>query len=205
MIKRLFDIVSSIIGLLAGIPLFLLISLLIKLDSSGPVLFRQERIGRGFIPFLICKFRTMAVQQDEGISITSDRDARITRVGRLLRATKIDELPQLFNVLTGDMSVVGPRPEVRRYVEMFRADYEELLTIRPGMTDFASLKYRNEGALLSRAEGPEDEYIAHILPDKIRLGKVYLRQSSLLLDLSIIGRTLFRLVWSEPNMRIMHD
>ena len=112
-----------------------------------------------------------------------------------MRATKIDELPQLVNVLSGDMSVVGPRPEVRRYVDMFRHDYAELLTIRPGMTDLASLKYRNEGALLARAEDPEAEYVSRILPHKIHLAKSYLRRSSLLFDLSIVVRTLFSLIW----------
>lgn len=196
MIKRVVDIVSAVIGLLLASPLFLVAAVLIKLDSPGPVLFCQERIGRGFIPFLIYKFRTMAVGRDEvGSSITSDKDSRITRIGRWLRATKLDELPQLFNVLIGDMSVVGPRPEVRRYVDIFRHDYAELLTIRPGMTDLASLKYRNEGTLLARAEDPEAEYVSRILPDKIYLAKSYLRQSSLLFDLSLVVRTLFSLIW----------
>jgi len=195
-IKRVVDIVGAVIGLLLASPLFLVAAVLVKLDSPGPVLFCQERIGRGFIPFLIYKFRTMAVGRGEaGSSITSDKDSRITRIGRWLRATKLDELPQLFNVLIGNMSMVGPRPEVRRYVDMFRRDYEELLTIRPGMTDLASLKYRNEGALLARAEDPEAEYISRILPDKIRLAKSYLRQSSLLFDFSLLVRTLLGLIW----------
>lgn len=196
MIKRVLDIGGAVIGLLVVSPLLLVVAVLIKLDSPGPVLFCQERIGRGFVPFIIYKFRTMAVGRDgDGLSITSGNDSRITRIGRILRATKIDELPQLFNVLIGDMSVVGPRPEVRRYVDLFRRDYEELLTIRPGMTDLASLKYRDEGILLAHAADPEGEYISRILPDKIQLGKTYLRRSSLLLDLSIVLKTLVRLVW----------
>ncbi|HNP84216.1 MAG TPA: sugar transferase [Nitrospira sp.] len=196
MIKRLVDIVAASIGLLLLSPLFLILAALIKLDSSGPVLFRQERIGRGFIPFLIYKFRTMAAgRANEGLCITSRNDARITRVGRWLRATKLDELPQLLNVLIGDMSLVGPRPEVRHYVELFRSEYEPLLSIRPGMTDLASLKYRDEGDFLAQVEDPEAEYVTRILPDKIELGNMYLRRASLLFDLSLILNTLLRLVW----------
>lgn len=197
MIKRLTDIMGAVIGLLLLSPFLLIVAVSIKLDSPGPVLFCQERIGRRFMPFSIYKFRTMAAgRSEEGLSITSDRDARITRMGRFLRATKLDELPQLLNVLTGDMSIVGPRPEVRRYVEMFRRDYEELLAIRPGMTDLASLKYRDEGALLACAEDPEAVYISRILPDKIQLSKSYLQQSSLLFDLSLVARTLLNLAGS---------
>ncbi|MBK8379888.1 MAG: sugar transferase [Nitrospira sp.] len=196
MIKRLVDIVAASIGLLLFSPLFLILAALIKLDSSGPVLFRQERIGRGFIPFLIYKFRTMAAgRANEGLCITSRNDARITRVGRWLRATKLDELPQLLNVLIGDMSLVGPRPEVRHYVELFRSEYDRLLSIRPGMTDLASLKYRDEGDVLAQVEDPEAEYVTRILPDKIELGNMYLRRASLLFDLSLILNTLLRLVW----------
>ena len=195
MIKRLVDIVGASLGLLLFSPLFLILAALIKLDSSGPVLFRQERIGRGFIPFLIYKFRTMAAgRANEGLCITSRNDARITRVGRWLRATKLDELPQLLNVLIGDMSLVGPRPEVRHYVELFRSEYERLLSIRPGMTDLASLKYRDEGDVLAQAEDPEAEYVTRILPDKIELGNLYLQRASLLFDLSLILNTLLRLI-----------
>ncbi len=195
MIKRLVDIVGACIGLLLVSPVCVILAVLIKLDSSGPVLFRQERIGLGFVPFLIYKFRTMSDgQTSDGLYITSRNDSRITRVGRLLRATKLDELPQLLNVLIGNMSLVGPRPEVRRYVEMFRQEYEELLTIRPGMTDLASLKYRDEGDLLARAEDPEAEYVSRILPDKIHLARSYLRQSSFWFDFALLVRTLFSLI-----------
>lgn len=196
MIKRLVDIMGASIGLVLFSPLFLILAVLIKLDSSGPVLFRQERIGRKFIPFFIYKFRTMAAgRANEGLCITSRNDSRITRAGRWLRATKLDELPQLLNVLIGDMSLVGPRPEVRQYVELFRSEYEQLLSIRPGMTDLASLKYREEGDFLAQAEDPESEYVTRILPDKIELGNMYLRRASLLFDLSLILKTLLRLVW----------
>ena len=156
MIKRAFDIVVSFVGLVGLFPLMLLVAALIKLDSSGPVFFRQERIGRGFRPFQILKFRTMIDNaQTKGRLITLAQDPRITRVGRILRHTKIDELPQLINVLNGDMSLVGPRPEVRRYVEAFQKDYEEILQVRPGITDLASLKYRNEEAILGNSDNPE--------------------------------------------------
>ena len=195
MIKRLVDILGASLGLVLFSPLFLILAALITLDSSGPVLFRQERVGRGFIPFHIYKFRTMAVgRANEGLCITSRNDPRVTRVGRWLRATKLDELPQLLNVLIGDMSLVGPRPEVRHYVELFRSEYERLLSIRPGMTDLASLKYRDEGDVLAQAEDPEAEYVTRILPDKIELGNLYLQRASLLFDLSLILNTLLRLI-----------
>ena len=196
MIKRLVDILGASLGLVLFSPLFLILAALITLDSSGPVLFRQERVGRGFIPFHIYKFRTMAVgRANEGLCITSRNDPRVTRVGRWLRATKLDEFPQLLNVLVGDMSLVGPRPEVRHYVELFRSEYEQLLSIRPGMTDLASLKYRDEGDVLAQVEDPEAEYVTRILPDKIELGNLYLQRASLLFDLSLILNTLLRLVW----------
>src|SRR2546428_688896 len=150
--KRAFDIVVSVVGLILLGPLLLLIGMLIKLDSPGPVFFRQERIGKGFRPFLIYKLRTMVQNAPQtGAPITSGNDPRITAVGRFLRKTKIDELPQLINVLNGDMSLVGPRPEIRQYVDAYRQDYEEILTVRPGITDLASLKYRDEAILLGQS------------------------------------------------------
>lgn len=192
--KRAFDTVVASLGLLVLSPLFLVVALLIKCDSPGPVFFRQDRIGRQFRPFLICKFRTMVQDAHrKWAPITVAGDSRITRVGRFLRRTKIDELPQLINVLKGEMSVVGPRPEIRQYVDLFRQDYAELLTVRPGITDLASLKYRDEAAMLGRSQNPEEEYVNRILPDKIRLSKEYLQRSSILYDLSIILKTLLRL------------
>jgi lipopolysaccharide/colanic/teichoic acid biosynthesis glycosyltransferase len=192
--KRAFDIIVSLAGIIFSLPLLALVAVLIKLDSPGPVFFRQERVGRGFRPFLIYKFRTMVQDSHaQGPSITFGRDPRITRVGWLLRKSKIDELPQLFNVFKGDMTFVGPRPEIPRYVELFKHDYEEILTIRPGITDLASLKYRDEAALLGHSDNPEEEYIRRILPDKIRLGKDYLQHSSFLFDLSLILKTLVKL------------
>jgi len=158
------------------------------------VLFRQERIGRAFRPFVMVKFRSMVRDAPQrGGPITFGNDARITRVGRLLRKTKIDELPQLFNVLKGEMSLVGPRPEVRQYVDLFRQDYAEILRVRPGITDLASLRYRDEAALLGQAENPAEQYASRILPEKIKLAKQYVADSSFLLDLSILVKTFFGL------------
>ncbi|PYJ68343.1 MAG: sugar transferase [Verrucomicrobia bacterium] len=194
MMKRMFDIVVAAAALVVLFPLLVLSALLIKLDSPGPIFFKQERIGRNFRPFWIYKFRTMAQDAPaRGGLVTIGEDARVTRVGRLLRKSKIDEIPQLTNILRGDMTLVGPRPEVRQYVELFRRDYEEILQVRPGLTDLASLKYRDEAALLGKAANPEDEYRTRVLPDKIRLAKDYLRRSSFLFDLGLILKTLFKL------------
>ena len=195
MIKRTFDILVAAASLLLLSPLMVAAALLIKCDSKGPVFFKQERIGRGFRPFLIYKFRTMRQDFNHKVrQITVGADPRITRIGAFLRKTKIDELPQLINVLKGDMSFVGPRPEVRQYVQAFQKDYEEILKVRPGITDLASLKYRDEASLLAKAKDPEEEYVTHVLPDKIRLAKDYLQRSSFLFDLSLIVKTLFRIL-----------
>ena len=189
--KRLFDLLSALVGLLLLSPLFLVVAILIKLDSRGPVFFRQGRMGKAFRPFLILKFRTMVRDApNKGGPITFGEDPRITRIGRFLRRIKIDELPQLINVLKGEMSIVGPRPEVRRYVELFREDYEEILTVRPGITDLASLKYRDEAAILGASPDPEAMYVKYILPEKVSLGKEYVRRSSLTFDLILIFKTL---------------
>jgi len=194
MVKRMFDIVLALLGLVLLLPLLLVAALMIKLDSPGPIFFRQERMGRHFKSFFIYKLRTMVQgASSKGGPITFGNDLRITRVGWYLRKTKIDEIPQLINVLKGNMSFVGPRPEVRRYVELFHREYEEILIVRPGITDLASLKYRDEAALLGKAEDPENEYTRHVLPDKIRLAKDYLRQSSFLFDLGLIMKTLVKL------------
>jgi len=192
--KRAFDLVISALGLVMLSPMLLIAALAIKLTSPGPVFFRQERVGRGFRRFNILKFRTMVPDAPKlGGQLTAGGDPRITPIGRLLRKTKLDELPQLFNVLKGDMSFVGPRPEVPRYVEMFRRDFEELLAVRPGITDLASLKYRHESEILGRSSDVESTYANEILPDKISLAKEYLRRSSLWFDLNLIFKTLFRL------------
>jgi len=161
----------------------------VKLTSPGPVLFRQERMGVRFRPFLLLKFRSMT-HGVAGAQVTSAGDARITPVGRLLRKTKLDELPQLFNVLRGEMSLVGPRPEVRRYVEAFREDYARILEVRPGITDFAAIEYRDEETILARSANPERAYMDEVLPAKIRLYYKYLERRSFSTDLALIFRTL---------------
>jgi lipopolysaccharide/colanic/teichoic acid biosynthesis glycosyltransferase len=192
--KRLFDIVVSLAGLVLLLPLFLIAAVAIKLDTRGPILFKQLRMGRGFHPFWIYKFRTMTDnRQHAGALLTVKHDLRITRVGLFLRKSKIDELPQLINVLKGEMAFVGPRPEVPSYVDLFRADYEEILRIRPGITDLASIKYRDEASVLSQSPDPEAEYVNRVLPDKIKLAKEYISHSSFLFDLGLMFKTFYRL------------
>ena len=190
LLKRLFDIAASGIGLLLLAPLLLGIAVWIKRDSPGPVFFRQERIGRHGQPFRIYKFRSMR-QDNTGLQITVGEDARITRSGRFIRAYKLDELPQLINVLLGDMSLVGPRPEVPRYVALYPADVRaEVLSVRPGITDLASVQYRSESTLLEQSSNPEQTYVDTILPAKLALCRQYVRERSFWLDLRIIGMTL---------------
>jgi len=192
--KRGFDFTLAFLGLAALSPVLLVVAVLIKLTSPGPAFFFQERIGRGFRPFRIIKFRTMVPEAlKSGGPLTAGKDPRVTPIGRVLRRLKLDELPQLINVLKGDMSFVGPRPEVPRYVEMFRRDYEDLLTVRPGITDLASLKFRHESEILGRSEEPEKAYIQEVLPEKIALAKEYIRRASLWFDLTLIFKTLLRL------------
>jgi lipopolysaccharide/colanic/teichoic acid biosynthesis glycosyltransferase len=193
-IKRNFDIAVSSLALLVCLPLFIAIAALVKLDSKGSVFFAQRRIGKNFRPFWIYKFRSMVEDAPhQGGPITFGEDARITRVGCFLRKTKLDELPQLMNVLRGEMSLVGPRPEVPKYVLLFWNDYEEILCVHPGITDLASLKYRDEAALLAQSANPEQEYVEHVLPDKIKLAKEYVRKSSFFFDLGLILKTPLRL------------
>ena len=193
--KRMFDIIASVLGIGVLAPVLLLVAVLIKLDSRGPVFFRQERMGKGFRPFCIYKFRTMTYDPNvSGRPITIGSDPRITRLGWFLRKMKIDELPQLINVFKGEMSLVGPRPELRKFVEMFRHDYEQILTVRPGITDLASLKYHEEAEVLAQSNDPEEEYLKRVLPDKIRLARDYVARSSFLLDIDLIVKTLPKLV-----------
>ena len=189
-LKRLFDIAASAIGLLLLAPVLLGIAVWIKRDSPGPVFFRQQRIGRHGQPFRIYKFRSMR-QDNAGLQITVGADDRITRSGHFIRAYKLDELPQLINVLLGDMSIVGPRPEVPRYVALYPADVRaEVLSVRPGITDLASVQYRSESTLLAQSSNPEQTYVDTILPAKLALCRQYVRERSFWLDLRIIGMTL---------------
>ena len=197
--KRAFDILFATLALILLAPVLILIAALIKLDSRGPILFKQERIGKGFRPFLIYKFRTMHEVGEKTLFLTVGADPRITRLGKFLRAAKIDELPQLLNIMKGDMSVVGPRPEVPRYVDMFRDDYAQILRVRPGLTDLASLKYSDEASVLGRSENPENEYVTRLLPDKIHLAKEYIQRSSFLFDMRLIFETVGKLVGSRGS------
>ena len=195
MMKRLFDIVFSFIMLILFVPLFLLMACWIRLDSKGDVFFGQERIGRGGQPFKLWKFRTMHPKSElHGQLTVGATDSRITRVGYYLRKFKVDELPQLWNVLRGDMSVVGPRPEVPKYVALYSRQQREVLSIRPGITDYASLKYFEESELLAKAENPEETYIREIMPAKLKLNSDYLKHQSLPGDIKIILQTGLRIL-----------
>jgi lipopolysaccharide/colanic/teichoic acid biosynthesis glycosyltransferase len=198
MVKRLFDVTCAGLGLGLLSPVLLVIALLIKLDSSGPVFFRQVRVGLREKPFEILKFRTMRVDAEKlGGQLTARGDSRVTRVGRFLRAGKLDELPQLFNVLRGDMSLVGPRPEVPRYVALYTPRQREVFRVRPGITDLASLKFRNESELLAAAADPESFYIHEVMPAKLELNLRYIAAQSLGFDLGIILQTLWRVLFPE--------
>ena len=188
--KRLFDLIFSSAGLLLMSPILLFCALAVKLSSSGPVFYRQVRVGKGGEDFHIFKFRTMVVDADKkGLQITSESDPRITLVGRTLRRTKLDELPQLINVLIGQMSLVGPRPEVRKYVDLYTPEQRQVLSVAPGITDPASIAYRHEGELLVAAPDPEALYINTIMPDKLRINLDYLQKQTVWTDFLIILKT----------------
>lgn len=190
-LKRAIDLTLATTGLVVLSPVMGAIALLIRMTSPGPVLFRQTRVGRNFTPFDILKFRTMVVNAAElGGSLTAAGDPRVTPIGRWLRATKLDELPQLLNVLRGDMSFVGPRPEMAEYVERYRDDYRVLLSVRPGITDPASIAYKNESELLALAANPERAYVEEILPAKIDISREYLARATPFSDLRVIVETL---------------
>lgn len=190
--KRLFDLVLAIPGMVLLVPLFALVSLLIKIEGPGSVFFRQERIGRAGVPFKIYKFRTMVPDAESlGYRITVGRDFRITRVGCVLRKYKLDELPQLINVLRGEMSLVGPRPEVAEYVSHYSQQDKKIIhALLPGITDPASIEFRNEAELLSAAVDPEEVYLREILPRKIEMYKRYVNEHSLWFDFKLVLKTL---------------
>jgi lipopolysaccharide/colanic/teichoic acid biosynthesis glycosyltransferase len=196
MAKRVFDLLLASLGLALLSPLLLAIALAIKIDSRGPVFFRQQRVGRHGVPFRIHKFRTMRHDEGEaGPQITVGADARITRVGALLRRHKLDELPQLLDVLQGAMSLVGPRPEVPRYVALYPPELRaRVLSVRPGITDMASITFRNESELLARAADSEREYLEVVMPRKLALAASYADAPSLGTDLKILWRTLRLLI-----------
>lgn len=190
--KRVFDIVSCTLAVLMLFPLGLLIALCIVCGSKGGVFYRQVRVGKDGKDFKLLKFRTMRPNADrQGLLITVGNDQRITRIGGFLRKYKIDELPQLLNIIKGDMSVVGPRPEVRRYVELYDERQRRVLTVRPGLTDYASLKYISESELLAKSDDPEKTYIEEIMPAKLELNLQYIDNQSLKEDFKLIFQTLF--------------
>lgn len=193
--KRLFDIVASGLGLIVLSPLFLVLAIWIKLDSKGPVFYRQVRVGLNNKDFRIFKFRSMRVGADKGSLVTiGGRDPRVTRSGYWIRKFKLDELPQLINVFVGDMSLVGPRPEVRHYVDYYTPEQMHVLDVRPGITDSASIKFRNENELMEKAEDPEKYYIEVIMQEKIRLYLDYVNHHSFLGDIGLIFKTFWTIV-----------
>lgn len=195
--KRLFDIIASLCGLICLSPLFLVLSIWIKLDSKGPVFYRQVRVGRNNKDFRIFKFRSMRVGADKGSLVTiGGRDPRVTRSGYFIRKFKFDELPQLINVVKGDMSLVGPRPEVRHYVNYWTEDQMRVLSVRPGITDPASIKFRNENELMEKAEDPENYYIHVIMQEKIKLYLEYVENANFWYDVKLIFNT-FKVIITE--------
>jgi lipopolysaccharide/colanic/teichoic acid biosynthesis glycosyltransferase len=199
MAKRLFDIVGAAVGLAVLSPVLLVLAARIKLTSAGPVFYRGVRVGLHGRSFRIFKFRTMVINAEQiGGASTADNDPRITKVGRFLRKFKLDELPQLINVLAGDMSFVGPRPEVRHYVDMYTEEEKVILTVRPGITDWASLWNPDEGAVLAGTPDPERTYLEKIRPQKIKWQLEYVRHRSFFVDLGIIARTIATIVLRKP-------
>jgi lipopolysaccharide/colanic/teichoic acid biosynthesis glycosyltransferase len=190
--KRLFDITASFFGILILSPLFIFISLWVGLSSKGGVFYKQIRVGKNNKDFKLYKFRSMRVNSDkQGLLTVGSKDSRITKAGYFIRKYKIDELPQLFNVLKGDMSFVGPRPEVRRYVDLYSEEQMKVLSVRPGITDPASIKYRNENDILSSQSNPEEYYIQHIMPDKLKINIDYINTQTFIKDIKIIFQTIF--------------
>lgn len=185
--KRIFDLIFSFVGLVLLFPVLGLIALAIMFDSKGSVFYRQTRVGRNMVNFKLLKFRTMVEQQGNHSLLTiGDRDNRITRSGYWLRRYKLDELPQLINIVKGEMSFVGPRPEVCKYVALYNKIQQRVLTVKPGLTDWASIKFINEGQLLANAENPEKYYINHIIPDKILFNLKYIDHHNLWIDIKIM-------------------
>lgn len=190
MLKRCFDIICSALGLFLLCPLFIGIAIWIKLDSEGPVFYRQVRVGRNNVDFRIFKFRSMVVNSDKkGLITVGGKDARVTTAGYYIRKYKIDELPQLINVFVGDMSFVGPRPEVRKYVDLYTTEQLHVLDVRPGITDAASIKYRNENDLLAAQSDPEQYYIQVVMQDKLRINLEYVASHTFIGDIKLILET----------------
>lgn len=195
MIKRGIDILFSLIGLICLFPFFIFISFFIFITSKGGVFFVQLRVGKNNKDFKLYKFRTMFLNSDsKGLLTVGNNDKRITKLGYYLRKNKLDEFPQLINVLNGTMSIVGPRPEVRKYVNLYNSEQKSILDVKPGITDFASLMYYNENEILANSVNPEQTYINEIMPIKLELNKQYINEMSLLTDLKIIFKTFIKLI-----------
>lgn len=193
--KRLFDIIFSLLGLISISPILLMVAILIKQEDGGPIFYKGIRVGKNGIPFKMFKFRTMVVNADKiGGPSTADDDPRLLKVGKLIRKYKLDEIPQLINVLKGDMSLVGPRPEVPHYVNMFTEEEKEILSVRPGITDWASLWNSDEGAILAGSSDPEKTYMEKIWPEKKRLQLKYVKEHSFLTDIKIILLTILKII-----------
>ncbi len=198
--KRLFDFAGSLVGLVVMSPVLLVVSILIKLDSGGPVFYRGVRTGRFGKPFRIFKFRTMVQDAEKsGPSSTANDDPRITKIGRILRRHKLDELPQLINVLCGEMSLVGPRPQIPWAAERYTSEEKEVLTLRPGMTDFASLRFKDEGEILCGSPDPDKDYFEKIHPEKMRLSLEYVRNRTFWLDCKIVWETIVAVLFSRTS------
>ncbi len=192
---RLCDIIFSALGLIILSPLFLIIAIWISLDSPGGVFYRQTRVGKDGVDFKLFKFRSMSTGSDKkGLITVGMQDSRITKAGQFLRKYKLDELPQLINVLIGDMSIVGPRPEVRKYVNLYNEEQQKVLSVRPGITDYASIEYINENEILGKSTNPDQDYINIIMPDKIRYNMKYINNRSLKEYFKVIFLTLKKIV-----------
>lgn len=195
MIKRTFDFLMSMIGILLVSPIFIIISIAISMDSRGGVFYKQERIGRGRKPFKLLKFRSMKTGSDKkGLLTVGSNDSRVTKIGLFIRKYKLDELPQLINIFLGDMSFVGPRPEVKKYVDLYTDEQLKVLEVRPGLTDYASLAYFNENELLSKSTNPEETYIQEVMPAKLRLNFKYLENKGFITDIGLIFKTIKRII-----------
>lgn len=193
--KRLFDLFFSTIGIILLSPIFIIIAILIKIDSKGTILYKQERIGKNGIPFFVLKFRTMIPDAfAKGALTVGSRDPRVTNVGYYLRKYKLDELPQLFNVLFGEMSFVGPRPEVKKYTDLYNEEQRKVLSVKPGITDYASIKFRNENDLLAVSDNPEKLYIEEIMPQKLDLNMKYINDNHVFKDIQIIFQTFYTII-----------
>lgn len=195
--KRIFDIVMSFVGIIVFLPIMLIVGILIKLTSKGPIFFKQKRLTKDMKEFTIYKFRTMREDTENNKQITIGKDVRITKIGNFLRKTKLDELPQLFNIIKGEMSFVGPRPEVPKYVAYYTDEQKEIFEVRAGITDYASIYFSNESEILGQQSDPEKYYIEEIIPHKIKLNKKYINNMGIITDIKIIILTILKIAGVE--------